>query len=523
MIDSRSVGEYRLVASLGTGGMAHVHLAISSRTGGFQKLLVLKTLRAEFAEDPEFRRMFLDEARIAARLNHPNVVHTYEVGEDSGKIFIAMEYLEGQALSSVVARVGRDAMPLGLGLRILSDALSGLHYAHELTDYDGKPFGLVHRDVSPQNVFVTYMGHAKILDFGIAKGGVSGGETKSGVIKGKVGYMAPEQVTGAPLDRRADIFAVGVMLWEVLAKARFVAKTEDEVVVITRRMQGTEKRIRDVAPDAPPALLDICERAMARAPADRFPTALAMQEALDEYLASDGASDSRAVATLLDLHFKEDRSKVRRVVEEGVRGLDAAGPLASVRTVSLTSSSSSVEVPIPIVTEVQRAPMPRAYVIAGALGLVAVAGVVGALAMGRLANGGVSAEQGPPSAAVALPSTPVAAAAGPSASAPTAPTATTLRISVVTVPKGASLTLDGAPVENPYRGTLPSGPHRFRAMAQGFRASERIVQEDADLSIALDRVSAGDPGAGAGEGLAPLPSARPKKPRHDIDDSDPYK
>ncbi len=520
MSDSRSVGEYRLVASLGTGGMAHVHLAISSRTGGFQKLLVLKTLRAEFAEDPEFRRMFLDEARIAARLNHPNVVHTYEVGEDGGKIFIAMEYLEGQALSSVVARVGRDAMPLPVALRILSDTLSGLHYAHELTDYDGKPFGLVHRDVSPQNVFVTYMGHAKILDFGIAKGGVSGGETKSGVIKGKVGYMSPEQVTGAPLDRRADVFAVGVMLWEALAKARFVGKTEDEVVVITRRMQGTEKRIRDVAPDAPPALLDICERAMAQSPADRFPTALAMQEALDAYLAKESGGDARAVATLLDTHFKEDRSKVRRVVEEGVRSLDASGPMATVRTSSLTTSSSSVEVPIPIVTEVQHGGLHRGYLVGGALGLAAVAGVVVAVVLSRKpAEGPIAASQPPLTTAAMLPS-PAATVSVPASTAAAAPS--TIRVTVATVPKGASLTLDGAPVENPYRGTLPPGPHKFRAMAQGFRASERVVQDDGDLSLILDRVAAGDPGA-AGDGLAPLPSGRPKKPRHDIDDSDPYK
>lgn len=520
MSDARSVGEYRLVASLGTGGMAHVHLAISSRTGGFQKLLVLKTLRAEFAEDPEFRRMFLDEARIAARLNHPNVVHTYEVGEDGGKIFIAMEYLEGQALSSVVARVGRGEMPLPVALRILSDALSGLHYAHELTDYDGKPFGLVHRDVSPQNVFVTYMGHAKILDFGIAKGGVSGGETKSGVIKGKVGYMSPEQVTGAPLDRRADVFAVGVMLWEVLAKARFVGKTEDEVVVITRRMQGTEKRIRDVAPDAPEALLAICERAMAQDPDDRFPTALAMQEALDAYLAHESNGDARAVAALLDVHFKEDRSKVRRVVEEGVRSIDTSGPMASVRTATaLSTSSSSVEIPIPIVTEVQRGPR-RGYLVGGALALTAVAAIAVAVVMSRRTSEGPgAASQPPPTTAVMLPS--ASGGAAPPAPAPAA-APTSIRVTVATVPKGASLTLDGAPVENPYRGALPPGPHKFRAMAQGFRAGERIVQEDADLSIALDRVAAGDPGP-AGEGLTPLPSGRPKKPRHAIDDSDPYK
>ncbi len=153
--DNRTVGDYQLVANLGEGGMAHVHLAISNRAGGFQKLLVLKSLRAELAEDQDFRAMFLSEARIAARLNHPNVIHTYEVEEHDGKIYIVMEYLDGQPLSGVLRRVGRHAVPLPIGLRVLAEALAGLHYAHELADYDGQAMNLVHRDVSPQNIFTT--------------------------------------------------------------------------------------------------------------------------------------------------------------------------------------------------------------------------------------------------------------------------------------------------------------------------------------------------------------------------------
>lgn len=514
--EPRTVGDYRLVASLGMGGMAHVHLAISTRAGGFQKLLVLKTLRAEFAEDPDFRRMFMDEARIAARFNHPNVVHTYEVGEHEGKIFIAMEYLEGQALSTVLSRVGRDSMPTAVGLRALADALAGLHYAHELTDYDGKPLNLVHRDVSPQNVFVTYMGHAKILDFGIAKGSLSGGQTQSGVIKGKVGYMAPEQVMGGALDRRADVFAVGVMLWEMLAKTRFVGRTEEEVAVITRRIQGRDRGIREAAPTAPEDLLAICERAMAHDPSARFPTALAMQDAIEGYLAKEGGGDARAVAALLEIHFKEERSKVRRVVEESVKSVDASGPLVAIRESSHTGSSS-VEVPIPVATETQtQRPKTPAYAVFGGLGVAAVVGLVAVYALGRHdarapASGVAAITSLPTPSPSAVPSATIATSAASASPS-------TFQVRVSTSPKGALLSLDGTQVENPYAGSLSASPHHFRAQAAGFRTVERTVtpQGPEEVTLTLERVPAGsDPAA--------LPTTHPKKPRRDIDDTDPYK
>ncbi len=547
--DVRSIGDYRLVASLGSGGMAHVHLAVSARAGGFQKLLVLKSLREEYAEDPEFRRMFLDEARIAARLNHPNVVHTYEVGEHDGKIFIAMEYLEGQAFSSVLTRIGRDEMPLGVGLRVLADALAGLHYAHDLADFDGQPFGLVHRDVSPQNVFVTYMGHAKLLDFGIAKGTMTAGQTRSGVIKGKVGYMAPEQVMGDPLDRRADVFAVGVMLWELLAKTRFVGKTEEDVAVITRRIQGRERGIREAAPGAPAELLEICELAMAHDAADRFPSAAAMQERLEAYLAREGGGDPRAVASLLETHFKEERSKVRRVVEEGVKSLDVGGPLATLKTgsSSLSSSSSgsrsdvgadsgsarrgssssgpgadskSAEVPMLATSIAPASSRSSTPLVIGAAAFALVT------ALGAYVLFGARSTPPPPTSPVAAS---VSAVVPPPASAlasslppsnPSAPAggAVSSRVVVSTVPKGAILLLDGAPVSNPYEGTLADGPHKLRAQAAGFRATERTLtpKDTGDIVLTLEA-------APRGEEPAPANTSRPKKPKHAIDDTDPYK
>src|SRR4051812_32170548 len=208
-------GRYRLVAELGQGGTATGWVAISRGPSGVNKLVVLKALRKELANDGEFRRMFLDEARLAARLNHPNIVQTYGIVDEAGPPVIIMEFLEGEPLSAILTRAhGDKAFPLAMHLKVISDLLSGLHYSHELAEYDGTPLPLVHRDITPHNVFVSFDGQVKVLDFGIAKLSGSLSRTETGVIKGKFRYMPPEQLEGAAVDRRADLFAVGVMLWE---------------------------------------------------------------------------------------------------------------------------------------------------------------------------------------------------------------------------------------------------------------------------------------------------------------------
>lgn len=320
----RSIAGYRLVAALGKGGMARVFLALSQKSFGFSKLVVLKVLREEL--EGEFVDMFVQEARIAARLNHPNVVQTYEVGEDAGRHYIAMEYLEGQAVSAVLQRVGLANVPLDFQLRILCDALEGLQYAHDLVDFDGTPLGLIHRDVSPQNIFVTYTGQAKILDFGIAKTS-SSTRTAQGILKGKSGYMAPEQVRCAELDQRCDTYAIGVVLWEALAQRRLVLRNEDDVAALMRRASGQDPKVRDVAPDADPELADICDKAMAPDPADRFASARQFREALEQVLSKRSSYDARRVATLLDEAFAEERTAIRRMVEAESKRAATAGPL----------------------------------------------------------------------------------------------------------------------------------------------------------------------------------------------------
>jgi serine/threonine protein kinase len=342
---ARDISGYRLVAGLGEGGMARVYLALSRKAAGFSKLVVLKVLRSSTSEDAELRRMFFDEARIAALLNHPNVVQTYEAGEDEGRLFLAMEYLEGKSLSSILNARPPGDIPLDVQLRIIADVLEGLHYAHELTDVDGTPLHVIHRDVSPQNVLVTYAGVSKVVDFGIAKF-KSSPNTESGVIKGKVGYMAPEQISNSGVNRRADVYAAGVMIWEAIAKRKLVLRGEDEVAVLARRMSGAEPSVRQFAPPGTPEeLLAICDRAMAADPNARFQTAHDLNEALDAFLKRTGGADKKRVSALLESWFGEERSRIRALVEQQSRSVDESSPLIDIarqRVVSPPSVRPSV-------------------------------------------------------------------------------------------------------------------------------------------------------------------------------------
>jgi serine/threonine-protein kinase len=287
----KTVGKYQLLAVLGRGGMADVFLALSRGPMGFSKLVVLKRLRRALADDKGFRDMFLDEARLAARLNHPNVVHTHEVGEDSGNYFIAMEYLEGQSLNKVIRELTKrnENLPPLMCARIVSDALAGLHYAHELEDFDGTPLDIIHRDVSPHNVFVTYDGSVKMVDFGIAKAAFSSVQTEVGVLKGKVAYMAPEQAAGEGIDARADVFAMGIVLWELLAQERLMTG-DSAAATLHRLLSAPIPKVTSIRSDVSPAFEAIIERALEKEPAKRFPSALAMRDALEDLISASGRS-----------------------------------------------------------------------------------------------------------------------------------------------------------------------------------------------------------------------------------------
>jgi serine/threonine-protein kinase len=334
------IGRYRLIAELGRGGMANVYLALTEGMGGtFSKLVVLKTLREFLTSDPEFVTMFLDEARIAARMNHPNVVQTLEAGHDTAEIYLAMEYLDGQSLSRVLLR-DKGTITLAMRIAALDDVLAGLHYAHELADFDGTPLHIVHRDVTPHNVFVTYDGEVKVVDFGIAQAEGRASRTRHGVIKGKVSYMSPEQARSEVVDRRTDVFAVGIMLAESLAGERFWGNRTDKEIL--RALVGgaiPDAFKRASVPDR--RIVEVCARALAADPAHRYPTALAMQEALEPCLAALGGRPSRrAIGSAVAELFEDRRKLTKQILEQQLADLShtsvsgVTGPISAVLATS---------------------------------------------------------------------------------------------------------------------------------------------------------------------------------------------
>jgi serine/threonine-protein kinase len=313
----RMLGKYQLIAEIARGGMGVVYLAMIQGPGGFNKLVVVKELKPELVEDPAFLTMFLDEARLAARLNHPNIVQTNEVGNDGDRYFMAMDYLDGRGLDQVRRRtkIAGFGLSMSMQVRVLCEMLAGLEYAHNLTDFDGSRLDIVHRDVSPQNVFITFEGQIKLLDFGIAKASDSMHETNAGVIKGKVGYMAPEQGRGDKVDARADVFSAGVLLWEALTGKRMrEAKNEPEKTWAV--LPEDVPRASVVNSSVPPELDRICAQAMAWDRDERYASAGAMQHELERYLLATGRNVSaREVGACVSELFLQDRANTNGMIE----------------------------------------------------------------------------------------------------------------------------------------------------------------------------------------------------------------
>lgn len=278
----RVVGRYVLHGPIAGGGMATVHLGRLRGAAGFARLVAIKQLHPQFARDPEFVAMFTDEARLAARVRHPNVVPTLDVVRDGGELFLVMELIVGETLAKLLRPEGhaRERAPVRVAASIVAGALHGLHAAHEARGERGEALGIVHRDISPQNILVGTDGVARVVDFGVAKAvGRAQPTTQDGAVKGKLGYMAPEQLLGERVDRRADIFAAGVVLWEALVGER-AFQGEDGATAIARVLDGKidppSARVAETAPfDA------IVMRALDPRPAGRFSTALEMARAIE--------------------------------------------------------------------------------------------------------------------------------------------------------------------------------------------------------------------------------------------------
>ncbi|MEM9462064.1 MAG: serine/threonine-protein kinase [Myxococcota bacterium] len=288
---------YQIIRRLKKGGMAELYIARQLAAEGYEKIVAIKRVLPHLAEDATFVRMFLNEARLAAGLSHGNIAQVLDFGSEGNEHYLVLEYVHGRSVHELLGEAGKHGgLPLPCALTIVREVAAALHYAHEKAGPDGRPLGLVHRDVSPSNVLVSYDGEVKLVDFGIAKATAHTRVTQSGTIKGKLAYMAPEQVRGEAIDRRADVFSLAVVAYELCTGRRcFVAP--GEFALINRVAEGRYTKPSSVRPDFPAALEAIIVRGLAVKADERYESAQAMQMALEEFAESQGHRLSKLVLT----------------------------------------------------------------------------------------------------------------------------------------------------------------------------------------------------------------------------------
>jgi len=304
------LGRFEVGAKIGGGGMATIYVG---RGADKDELVALKVIRDELAHDENFSAMFVDEAKILARLSHPNVIHTLEYGVTGHHRFIAMELLSGRTYADLWdVLVGKgETMPLLLGAWICARVAEGLHSAHELVDDDGNPLGVIHRDVNPTNIFLTHSGTVKLIDFGLAKARVRMSKSADGIVKGKIPYLAPEQAKAAPIDRRIDVYALGTTLWESVTMKRLF-KRDNDVATLRAIRDAHVPNPRDTDPDFPEALWKVIEKALKVDREERYPTAAAMQKDLDAFLGDAAGEQPKELARLLHDIFPEAEAQDTR-------------------------------------------------------------------------------------------------------------------------------------------------------------------------------------------------------------------
>jgi serine/threonine protein kinase len=321
------IGKYELLKVIAVGGMAEVVLARQTGLQEFEKVVVIKRILPHLAVQERFINMFISEARLAARFNHPNIVQIYELGKHKGSFFMAMEYIHGEDLKSIVRRCAKlkRRLPVEHIVKIMSEVCNGLNYAHSQVGKDGKLLGVVHRDISPQNVLLSYQGGVKIVDFGIAKVRNQISTTIPGKVKGKHAYMSPEQCYGKKLDRRSDIFSAGIIMYELLTWRRLFKKKRDQDT-IKAVVECKVKPPKEIVPELDDELQDIVLKALAAKPKDRYQTAQEMQLALEDYLVNNGLkSNSILLARFIeDLYADRIEARNKALVDAKVENLECA-------------------------------------------------------------------------------------------------------------------------------------------------------------------------------------------------------
>lgn len=417
------VGRYELLVELASGGMATVYVGRQRGAAGFERLVAIKRMHRHIGAVPELAASFMDEARIASLIRHPNVVNVHDVHEADGEHLLVMDYVDGTSLANVMraARQRKTKVPRPATLRILIDALYGLHAAHEQESLEGKPLGVVHRDATPHNILLGTDGSARLTDFGIAKAAERTVHTDTGLAKGKFRYMAPEQARGGALDRRVDVFAIGIVAWELLTGERLF-KGETDVQVLLAVSEGNYPAPSRVDASVPPALEQIVMRALSADPNDRWPTAKAFAEALESYAHQSGDLCSPSeVARLVDEFCGEEIRERRQLISEVLSGrrppVMSTGSVATGHGTGSTGAQpltlDSVKV-VPAVSEedLRRHRLRRRLMVGGA---VAGAALIGALAVSVLRSPGARpvkrvAATPPKASASAAPARPSASA-----------------------------------------------------------------------------------------------------------------
>jgi serine/threonine protein kinase len=361
---------------IASGGMAMVWAARLKGTRGFEKIVAIKTMLPKLSEDEQFERMFLDEARLASQIRHPHVVEILDLGEQDGVLFLVMEWIEGVPLNQLMkaARAKGAGVPVQVAVRIAMQACAGLHSAHELKDKDGALVGLVHRDVSPQNILVTYDGVTKVVDFGVAKATALGtGATVAGQIKGKVAYMAPEQIKGGSLDRRVDLFALGIVLYALTTGKHPFRRESEAATMYNICSPQPVVPPRKVKPDYPPQLERILIQALAKDPDRRYATANDMLRALDQLPASLRASTDDEVGQVVRELLGERRQSKRQALDDAIERANNAPQLGNEWGGEARTGSSAVS------SMVSRSGVGSAGGGSGATGPFAGTGVTGTL------------------------------------------------------------------------------------------------------------------------------------------------
>jgi serine/threonine-protein kinase len=458
--------------------MAQIWLARQAGPKGFERLVVIKRMMGALESDPEHVEMFLSEARYTAQLNHPHVVQIYDLGEQGTSLYLVMEYLDGENLS-VVRRMGlKHGSPLldHFAARMVAWAADGLHYAHTRVGMDGRTLGIVHRDISPQNLFATFDGGLKVLDFGVAK--LASQNTSSGKLKGKLGYMSPEQARGEMLDARSDVFALGVVLFELVTRTRLFPGMEDAHVlgsIAHGKLPDPVSRREELDPE----MAAIVRKAMAARKDERFQSARELQEALEGWLTRKGyVVTTSDIADYLRALFARRIHDRRQLIEAALKSEMTPNAVANVRQLARNANGSQLTSRSRVIPKLGRRGLLPVALVAAML----VAVIVAALRLGLQRD----AQPLPPAPVVAQP---------PKLAPPT--------LVISSVPAGASLTVDGKSVGSAPAtlDTLAPGEHVIEAVLDGFQPGVRTVPLPKPGERLLIELA-----------LAPMPIAPPATP-----------